>query len=87
MSLKRKKKTSSKRYLGRTYNVTEDAIRKIWQNKEEIKKRCAEMSEECRNKKTQGCSPEYPELESIIIYEWITPLEKLTMRHHPQLCL
>ena len=54
--LEKKKKTSSKRYLRRTYNVTEGAIRKIWQNKEEIKKRCAEMSEERRNKKTQGCS-------------------------------
>ena len=41
-----KKNPHSKRYLGRTYNMTEGAIRKIWQNKEEIKKRCAEMSEE-----------------------------------------
>ena len=31
-----RKNTPSKHYLGRSFDVSEDAIRKIWQNRDEI---------------------------------------------------
>ena len=59
-----RKNPPSKRYLGRSFDVSEGAIRKIWQNRDEIKRRSAYMSEQRKIKKLRFSSAKYSELES-----------------------
>ena len=44
----------SKRSLGRRFNVQEGAIRYVWSNREEIKKRSSQLPEDFKNKKKQN---------------------------------
>ena len=41
-----RKNPPRKRYLRRSFNVSEGATRKIWQNRDEIKRRSADISEQ-----------------------------------------
>ena len=81
-----RKNPPSKRYLGRSFNVSEGAIRKIWQNRDEIKRRSADMSEQRKSKKLRFSSAKYPELESQL-YDWISVIRKANLPISPSIII
>merc|ERR1719376_221042 len=65
-----------KSQLAKVYNVSEGAVRKTCTNREAIKRRSADFSENVKNKKLRVRQAKFPELESKLI-EWIETEEKL----------
>ena len=72
----------SKQALARAYNVSGPAIGKTWNNRELIKRRSKDFSEEVKNKRLRVERPIklaiFPELESKV-EEWVGTREKLDM--------
>ena len=82
----KRKNPPSKRYLGRSFNVSEGAIIKIWQNRDEIKKRSTDMSKQRKSKKLRFSSAKYSDLESQL-YDWISVIRKTNLPISPTIII
>lgn len=76
----------SKRALGRKFNVTEGAIRKVFTNRDNIKKRSAELSEETKNKKCRMHARKHSDIEDKL-YEWLQLIRKVELPVSPSLTI
>jgi hypothetical protein len=57
---------ASKRAITREYNVSEGAIRKVWDKREQILERSTLMSDEAKNKTFQSSVGRFTELEDML---------------------
>ena len=76
----------SKRSVAREFDVTEGAIRKIWENREEIQNRCASMSEDFKAQTFRVCVGRFSELENLL-YLWIDSMRRANMPVPPSLAI
>ena len=76
----------SKRSIARQYEVSETAIRKIWLNRENIRKRSALMSEETKKKKLRASVGRFTELEDKL-YLWIDSMRRASLPVPPSLAI
>ncbi len=61
-----KMNASSKRALAQEYNVSEGAIRKVWDNQEAMLERFALLSEEAKERTFQASVEQFTELEDML---------------------
>jgi hypothetical protein len=65
----------SKRALAQEYNVSEGAIRKVWNNREAILKRSALLYEEAKERTFRASVGRFTELEDML-YIWIDNMRR-----------
>ena len=76
----------SKRSVARVYEVSEGAIRKIWENREAIQQRCALMSQESKTQTFRASVPRFSEIEDKL-YVWIDSMRRANMPVPPSLAI
>ncbi len=76
----------SKRALARNYNVSEGAIRKVWDNREAILERSTLLSEEAKERTFQAFVGKFIELEDIL-YIWIDNMRRAKLHVLPSLAI
>ena len=77
---------SSKRNIARQYEVSEAAIRKVWSNREGIRKRSALMSEETKKKTFRASVGRFTELEDKL-FLWIDSMRRANLPIPPSLAI
>jgi hypothetical protein len=65
----------SKRALAREYDVSKDAIRKVWEKQNSILERSALLSEEAKQKTFRASVRRFTELEDML-YMWIDSMRR-----------
>ena len=56
----------AKRVIARTYGISDTAIRKIWNNRDDIVARSSHMSSSGRNSCYRASQAKFPELEEVL---------------------
>ncbi len=77
---------ASKRAMAREYDVSERAIRKVWDKWEQILERYALMSNEAKEKTFQSSIGRFTELEDMI-YIWINNMRRANLPAPPSLAI
>jgi hypothetical protein len=76
----------SERAIGREYGVSEGAIRKLWDNREQIKERSILMTEETRAQTFRGSMGRFKEVEDEL-YLWIENMRRAKLEVPPSLAI
>ncbi len=77
---------ASKRAITREYNVSEGAIRKVWDKREQILERSTLMSDEAKNKTFQSSVGRFTELEDML-YIWIDSMRRANLLVPPSFAI
>ncbi len=76
----------SKRAIAREYDVTEGAIRKVWDKREQILERSALMSDEAKEKTFRSSVGHFTKLEDML-YIWIDSMRRANLPVPPSLAI
>jgi hypothetical protein len=76
----------SKRAIAREYNVSEGAIRKVWDKQEQILEQSALMSDEAKEKTFRSSLGRFIELEDML-YIWIDSMRRANLPVPPSLAI
>ena len=76
----------SKRAIAREYDVSEGAIRKIWQNREAIQERSVLLNEEAKKQTYRASVGRFTELEDML-YVWIDSMRRARLPVPPSLAI
>ena len=76
----------SRRAIARTYEVSDTAIRKIWNNRGDIVARSSRMSSSGKDNCYRASQAKFPELEEIL-YEWIDMMRRAKLAVPPSLAI
>jgi hypothetical protein len=76
----------SKRAIAREYDVTEGAIRKVWDKREQILERFAIMSNEAKEKTFRSSVGRFTKLEDVL-YIWIDSMRHANLPVLPSLAI
>jgi hypothetical protein len=76
----------NKKAIAREYNVSEGAIRKVWDKREQILKRSTLMSDEVKEKTFRSSIGRFIELEDIL-YIWIDSMRRANLPVLPSLAI
>jgi len=76
----------SKRAIAREYDVTEGAIRKVWDKREQILERYALMSDEAKEKTFRSSVGRFTKLENML-YIWIDSMRGANLLVPPSLAM
>ena len=76
----------SKRAIAREYDVSEGAIRKVWEKREQILERSALMSDEAKEKIFRSCVGRFTEIEDML-YIWIDSMRRANLPVPPSLAI
>ncbi len=76
----------SKRALAQEYNVSEVAIRKVWDNQEAMLERFALLSEEAKERTFRAFVGQFTELEDML-YIWINSMRRAKLLVPPSLAI
>ena len=76
----------SKRSLAREYDVSEGAIRKVWENRDKILERSALMSEEAKQNTFRASVGHFTELEDML-YIWVDSMRQANLPIPPSLAI
>jgi hypothetical protein len=77
---------ASKRAIARKYDVSEGAIRKVWDKREQILERYALMSNEAKEKTFRSSVGRFTELEDML-YIWINSMHRANLPIPPSLAI
>jgi hypothetical protein len=77
---------ASKRAIAREYDVSEGAIRKVWDKREQILERSALMSDEAKEKTFRSSIGCFTELEDML-YIWIDNMRRVNLPVPPSLAI
>lgn len=81
-----KRLAPSKRAIARDYNVSESAIRKLWNQRDEILSRTETVQEATKASTFRIRQPHFPELEERL-YRWIEGMRRLELPIPPSLVM
>ncbi|CAK9238636.1 unnamed protein product [Sphagnum troendelagicum] len=81
-----KTNAASKRAIAREYDVSEGAIRKVWDKQEQILERFALMSDEAKEKTFRSSVGRFTELEDML-YIWIDSMGCANLPVPPSLAI
>ena len=76
----------SKRAIAREYDVSEGAIRKVWEKREQILEWSALMSDEAKEKTLRSSVGRFTELEDML-YIWIDNMRRANLPVPPSLAI
>ncbi len=76
----------NKRAIAREYDVSEGAIRKVWDKREQILERSALMSDEAKEKTFRSSFGRFTELEDML-YIWINNMRRANLLVPPSLAI
>ena len=76
----------SKRSLAREYDVSEGAIRKVWENRDKILERTALMSEKSKQNTFRASVGHFTELEDML-YIWVDSMRRANLPIPPSLAI
>jgi hypothetical protein len=77
---------ASKRAIAREYDVSEGAIRKVWDKREQILEQSALMSDEAKEKTFRSFVGRFTELEDML-YIWIDSMHRANLLVPPSLAI
>jgi hypothetical protein len=81
-----KTNAASKRAIAREYDVSEGAIRKVWDKREQILERSALMSDEAKKKTFRSSIGRFTELEDML-YIWIDSMRRANLPVPPSFAI